>query len=470
VTSADLDFPTIASLLAARASERPSALAFTFEEESLTYAELVSDAEAIAGILAHDGIERGDRVAMLMPAGLDLVRVFYALQRIGAVPCIFDPAVAKRAERIAPKRILTAVPTGSGAALPPIPTDAETIAFLQPTSGTTGEPRAAVLLQRHLMASLSAARQVIDPVESDALAGWVPPWHDLGLLRFLLGSVAMGLPCHLIQPSVRTIPQWFATISARRATITGAPDFAWRLATRLVDPRAVDLSSMRYATNGGEPVRATTIEAFEQRFGLGRVILPGYGLAEAGLGVTTSTPGRPLRLDERRHVSCGTPLPNVEVRIEGDEILVRGPSVFAGYLGDELRHVEWLHTGDAGHLDADGHLYVLGRRRAMIKRGGAPLAPRELEEAAQSVAGVRIAAAVGLPGALTEEVVVVVEASDAPADLQARVAAAVEEAIGFAPDRVLVQEPRTIPRTPNGKIQHGVLREQLLTLTLGAAG
>jgi acyl-CoA synthetase (AMP-forming)/AMP-acid ligase II len=191
-------------------------------------------------------------------------------------------------------------------------------------------------------------------------------------------------------------------------------------------------------------------------------VLPGYGLAENCLGVTSTAPGEPLRLDARGNVSCGKPLANVEVRIEDDEILVRSPSVFAGYFGEEPRHIEWLRTGDAGHLDEDGNLYVLGRRRAMIKRGGAALAPRELEEAAQSVRGVRIAAAVGIPGEWTETVVVVVERDPGAEDVERRVASAVEEAIGFVPDRVVVQEPRTIPRTANGKIQHAVLREQLM--------
>jgi acyl-CoA synthetase (AMP-forming)/AMP-acid ligase II len=98
----------------------------------------------------------------------------------------------------------------------------------------------------------------------------------------------------------------------------------------------------------------------------------------------------------------------------------------------------------------------------MIKRGGAPLAPRELEEAAQTVPAVRVAAAVGVPRELTEEIVIVVETDPAAQDIERLVATAVERALGFAPDRVVVVEPRTIPRTRNGKIQHAVLRRLLL--------
>jgi long-chain acyl-CoA synthetase len=213
-------------------------------------------------------------------------------------------------------------------------------------------------------------------------------------------------------------------------------------------------------------VRASTVEAFESRFGLKNVLCPGYGLAEATLGVSTTQGGDELRVDEHGNVGCGKPLKDVEVRIEADEILVRGPNVFAGYFDAEEATARalrggWLHTGDVGKLDADRNLYVLGRQRAMIKRGGVALAPRELEEAAQSVAGVRVAAAVGVPSGLTEEIVVVIEAEGDASSIEIAVAAAIERAIGFAPDRVLVQAPRTIARTANGKIRHAVLRDQL---------
>ncbi|HEX7679334.1 MAG TPA: AMP-binding protein [Thermoanaerobaculia bacterium] len=344
--------------------------------------------------------------------------------------------------------------------------DPDAIAFLQPTSGTSGEPLAAMITQGNLMASLHSSQDLIDPSSSDVLVGWVPPWHDLGLLRFLLGPVYFGIPCYLIPPAVKTIGEWLGTISTVKGTISGAPDFAWRLATRLVDAGAVDLRSLRFATNGGEPVRASTIAAFEIHFGLHGVLRPGYGLAEATLGVAATRPGEGLRVDERGNVSCGTPLKNVEVRIEDDEILVQGPAVFAGYFAAAaptalaLRD-GWLHTGDVGKRDDDGHLYILGRRRAMIKRGGVMLAPREIEEAVQTLPQVRLAAAVGIASELTEEIVVVVEVEKDASSIGGLVAAAVERSIGFVPDRVLVQERGSIPRTSNGKIRHAVLRDQL---------
>lgn len=460
--------------LRARAQDSPDALAFTFEHESLTFGTLLEDAEGLAGALLGAGVTAGDRVALVLPAGLDLIRLFYAVQRIGAVPSIFDPGVpagltAQRVARIRPRLVLSsAVLSSAVRPLPPLPSDPEAIAFLQNTSGTSGEPRVAMVLQRNVTATLAATREWLDPVPGDVMVSWVPPWHDLGLMRFVIAPVSLGLPCHLVTPAVRTIPEWFAIIARHRGTITGAPDFAWRMVTRLVDPRMVDLRSLRFATNGGEPVRASTISAFEERFALPGVIRPGYGLAEATLGVTAVLAGEALRVDARGNVSCGRALPGGEVRIDdaSGQILARGPGIFAGYFdapdatAATLRN-GWLHTGDAGYLDEDGQLYVLGRQRAMLKRGGASLAPRELEEAAQSVTAVRIAAAVGLPAAFTEEIVVVVEAEPGAMDVEAHVAAAIEQALGFAPDRVLVQEPRTIPRTSNGKIRHAALRELL---------
>jgi fatty-acyl-CoA synthase len=477
---------TLDAALASRAASAPDAPAFLEVGERLSYGQLRADSEAIAGGLASLGVGPGDRVALILPAGLDFIRVFFALQRLAAIPCAFDPAVppaalARRAGRIRPRLMLAALDLEQmpRAPAPPALSGEEDVAFLQPTSGTTGEPREAVILQRNVIASLRASRDLLGIGPGDVLVSWAPPWHDLGLIRFTLGPVYFGVPCHLVTPSIRTLPLWLETAAKVRATMLGAPDFAWRLATRLVNPEGLDLSSLRYAINGGEPVRRSTIEAFEQSFGVPGVIRPGYGLAEATLGVTCLRPGEPLRVDDRGNVSCGRPLPGVEVRVapeSGDvgEILVRGPAVFAGYFEAEEASAEvlrggWLHTGDLGRIDPDGHLYVLGRQRAMLKRGGAPLAPRELEEAAEGVPGLRSAVAIGLPPSsetTTEEIIVAVEADPAiappPAEMAAAVASKIEAALGFAPERVVVLTPRSIPRTANGKVRHWLLRQQLL--------
>jgi len=511
--TADVD--TLAAVLERRAADAPSALAFATSTRELTYGQLAAEAEGVAGGLAALGVRPGDRVALLLAGGaLDFVIAFFALQRLGAAPCAFDPGTPaplalRRAARLRPALVLCSRSVAPDLAAeapahglsvvsfesvarqaPPArpPMGGGDLAFLQPTSGTSGEPRAVLTSQRNALASLRAARTMLAAGARDTLVSWVPPWHDLGLLRFVLAPVFFGAPCHLVEPAVRTLPEWLRTASRVRATILGAPDFAYRLAARLVDPRGIDLSALRVATNGGEAVRSSSILAFEERFGAPGTVRPGYGLAEATLGVACVRPGEPLRVDDRGNVSCGPPLPGVELAIQGGlrdqesprgetiraagQILVRGETVFEGYFDApeatrEALRGGWLHTGDSGYLDGDGHLTVLGRERAMLKRGGEAVAPRELEEAAESVPEVRAAAAVGLPPGpqrATESTLLAIEADRAvdPAVAAAAAADAVRAALGFAPDQVLVLAARTLPRTPNGKVRHRELRDGIL--------
>lgn len=479
---------TLRELLTFRAETDPDRLAFAEGDAELSYRALFDDASAIAaGLVASGALSgtSGERVALSIPAGLDFVRLFWALQLLGITTCALNPytpaaSVLKRAMRIRPRLLVThdeevaslaEVPTillkdlpRSADALPRNDVDAEDVAILQTTSGTSGEPRAAMIRHRNVLLSVAGAVESLGYGPKDVLVSWVPPWHDLGLIRFMIGSVYFGAPCHIVQPAIATIPEWLRTISRVRGTITGAPDFAYRLATRLVDPKSVTLQSLKYATNGGEPVRLSTIEAFEKTFDVPGVILPGYGLAEATLGVTCRLAGEALRVDARGNVSCGRVLPNLELRIADDgEIMIRGPVVFAGYFEqDDVLRDGWLYTGDVGHLDDDGHLYVLGRKRAMLKRGGAVLAPRELEEIAQRVHGVKIAMAVGVTSKFaTEEIVVAVEVDGEDERVKREIAEAMQRELGFAPERVLTFARNTLPRTYNGKLRHDALRQQL---------
>ena len=227
-----------------------------------------------------------------------------------------------------------------------------------------------MVTQRNVLAYQAASHAAYGISSADVLVSWVPPWHDLGLVHYVVRPVYSAIPCHIVEPAVRTIPRWFDTISRVGGTMTGAPDFALRMATRLVDPARVDLRSLRTLTNGGEPVRSSTIAAFEERFGVPGVVMPGYGLAEATLGVATRRLSEPVRVDDRGNVACGPAFPGLELRAGASadapaEILVRGDTVFAGYLDDpegtaEVLRGGWLHTGDVGYLDEEARLYVLG--------------------------------------------------------------------------------------------------------------
>ncbi len=477
--------------LLAVANHDSGRLAFATAEQQVSFGELADRAASRAAALHDEGVSARNRVAVAIGAGIPFVEVFWALQLLGAVPCAFNPNVpartlAARIARVAPTLVVTdqtAAAMSRGAGRVPDPElEPDDLAFLQLTSGTSGAPRASMIRQRNIMACLHQTEGLGYMESSDVLVGWVPPWHDLGLVRFVIEPVCRRLPCHIVRPAVRTIGEWLATISDVRGTWTAGPDFAYRLAARMVDPATVDLSSLRVALSGGEPVRASSIDEFERRFSTPGLIRPGYGLGEATLGVSATLPHQAVKVDARGNVACGQPLPGVEVRA-GDslhdpgEILVRGEAVFAGYYDaptDTARILRdgWLHTGDTGYLDSEGRLFVLGRRRGMIKRGGALIAPRELEEVAQRVEGVRIAAAASVEQREQqrergETIVIAVEVESSTSRPEDAIAGAVsrevEAALGFAPGDVRIVPPRTIPRTENGKLRHERLAELLAT-------
>jgi acyl-CoA synthetase (AMP-forming)/AMP-acid ligase II len=485
---------TLRDALLERAATDPDRLAYDDEIRRITFGELAESAATRAAQLAAMGVREGDRVALVLPSGIPFAEAFWGVQLLGATPCAFNPTVPpqtleRRTALVRPRLVvregdLEAAPPPSGPAPEPSSLGPEDLAFLQPTSGTSGEPRAAMVRHRNVLACMWANAEDGHILRDDVLVNWVPPWHDLGLVRFVIACVYFGSACHILQPAVRTIPAWLEAVGRVGGTVTAAPDFAYRLATRMVDPASVDLSTLRYLNNGGEPPRSSTIEPFEERFGVPGRVLPGYGLAEATLGVTVTKLGEAMPVDEHGNVSNGRPFPGIEVRIDGDgtapgEILVGGDVVFAGYFDapEESQRAlrdSWLHTGDIGYLDEEGRLFVLGRSRAMIKRGGGVLASRELEEAAQEVEDVRVAAAVSLPAGteLNEPIVVAVETSRQstrmPGSVAADVSRSIVDTLGFAPSQVLVVPPSTIPRTANGKLRHTRLRELVLDGVIGA--
>jgi fatty-acyl-CoA synthase len=480
------DAATLRDLLVDRAATDPDGLAFDDGARRVGYRELARRAAGQARRLDDFGVSAGDRVLLAMSAGVSFAEAFWACQLLGAATCAVSPhlPVAMVERRAAQIRARLVVGDGTLADAPPErtlppepPTGPDDLAFLQLTSGTSGDSRAAMIRHRTVLAYLRADDETW-AAPGDVFVGWAPPWHDMGLVRFVIGGVAHGVACHIVEPAVKTIPQFLATIERVGGTHTAAPDFAYRLAPRMFDPSTVDISSLRSAGNGGEPVRRSSVERFEEAFGLSGVVQPGYGLAEATLGVTMHPAGEPLVVDERESVALGRPRSGIEIRADGDasqpgEILLRGEAIFDGYF-DAPEDTEaalrdgWLYTGDVGYVDEEGRLYVLGRRPAMIKRAGAVVAPRELEEVAEDVEGVAIAAAVGVPDAagLTDTAVVAVEhpaAGSASAEAVASaVARAVTRAVGFSPAEVVVVPRRTIPRTTSGKVRHAHLRELLL--------
>jgi acyl-CoA synthetase (AMP-forming)/AMP-acid ligase II len=471
-------------------------------------------------VLARAGLAAGERAALLLPDGLDFVRAFFAAQRLGAVPVALGSGLSadKAARRIETVRPRVVVLDEAAAALPaslpalvsgveigaarrgalgtaPIPLvegRPDDLSHLQLTSGTTGQPRAAMLTHANVMAYLNASLEQCHMRADDTLVGSVPLQHPQGLLRFVLGSPFYGSTTHLVRLTLSTIRLWFETIARVRGTVTSAPDFAWRAAARLVDPRGLDLSCLRIGTSGGEVVRLSTIEAFERRFGRPGVLRPGYGLAEATLAIAAVRPGEALRIGLDGAVSCGQALPGIEMRIgdargepvapgEEGEIAVRGAQVFAGYFDDAegtraVLREGWLRTGDIGSVDAEGHLYVRSRVRALIKRGGATVAPQEIEGPVDLLPGVLRSAALGVRNREGRErvaLVVEVEPPHRPGSLDAlarAASAAALGAVGFAPDDLLLVAPGSLPLTASGKVRYVELGSMLMNGSLRPQG
>ena len=517
---------TIMDILSLRAKHTPGSLAYSIEGESITYGRLLDEVLRTAMALADSGLKKGSRCALILPTGHDFIRLIYAIQSLGAVPTAVNPGltpelILRRMQIIkcnlavasgstlenlkTAMRLESAPPTvkspeeircSSTYAIPfPSKANLNDTAFLQFTSGTTGDTKAAVITHQNLMAHLRVTADFMGIKEGDIFVGWLPLYHDLGLVQFVFAPLYSGCLAYLIQPSILNLQKWLETISRERGTVTACPDFGYRIAARIINPQGLDLSALRIAKNGGEPVRFSTIELFERRFGLSGVVRPAYGLAEATLSVTCLAPGEPLRVDARGNLSCGLPYGNTEIKIvdrkskrlspgETGEILVRGPQIFAGYFGDERATRQslkngWLHTGDLGTLDKDGHLYIFGRKRALIKRAGAMVIPREIEELADSVNGVRFSAAVGFnpEGWGTEEVIVIAEVQrnheKTIADLETiarNIMDKIKKGIGFSPFEIVLVSYRTIPRTPNGKIQYDKLRLLYATGDLARQG
>jgi acyl-CoA synthetase (AMP-forming)/AMP-acid ligase II len=526
-TAATVDaLETLVELVQFRARASGAKSAFIVSNEPITYADLAREADCHAAYLLARGLHKGDRMVILLPTSREFFFGFFGAQRLGVIPVTIypnsPPAVMRRIvedsgagavftarhlfaetlrEALANLPHVQVIDAGSVEPLDPtlVPqfprVEPDDLAFLQYTSGSTGTPKGVQLSHRNLLANVRALRE-LQGRDQELAVSWLPLYHDMGLIGMVLFPLYSESTVVYLSPDLRNLRAWLKAIARYRAQWTSAPDFAWRLCTQhFQDDKAPDLSSLRLAYSGGEPVRASTIREFQRKFGLGHVILPSYGLAEATLAVTGLRPGEPVREDAQGYVSVGRPFPGVRVRIVHDgrslppgevgEIVVLSPGNTRGYWQRPEETAAlflpdgWLRTGDLGYLDPEGNLYVVGRLKNVIIRGGHNISPRALEEAADTVASVRSAAALGVADpelGASEQVVVVAETRRPTADLPTHAATAravvtaVLAQVGFAPNQVLVVRPHVIPRTPNAKIQYVELKQRLLSGRLRAEG
>ncbi|MHB8767078.1 MAG: fatty acyl-AMP ligase, partial [Deferrisomatales bacterium] len=409
-------------------------------------------------------------------------------------------------------------PGGARPAAPVAPSD---LGLLQYTSGSTGAQKGVMLTHANLLANIRAFGAALELGADDVAVSWLPLYHDMGLIGLMLGSFYWGCPLVATSPIdfLRRPARWIRMLSEHRGTVSAGPNFAYSLVARKArdpDLEGVDLSAWRVALCGAEPIHPVTIDAFTRRFasrGLRpEAFFPAYGLAEATLAVTFSRLGRPARVEHldaerleaagvaervqaggsaRAVVSCGRPVPTVEVAVldeagrpvpEGvrGEVVVGGPSVMAGYFGNPEATARamagrWLRTGDLGFL-LDGELFLSGRSKDLVIKAGRNYFAEDLEAAAAEVPGVR-------PGGLavfaaenrdrgTEEVVLVAEVAEAgaPEGLADALRLRVADLTGCRPDRVVLVPPRTLPKTSSGKIQRYRARAWYLDGSLAARG
>lgn len=497
---------TLVEMLAHRARDDGDSAAFLFAGRAHTYREVWEASGRFAAGLAARGVAAGDRVVLVLPNGPEFFAALYGSQRAGAIPVPLFPGSG-------PARVAS-LATACGAALTVLPDDLAgllsspgpppaspvgpgDVALLQYTSGSTGSPKGVVLRHESLLTNV---RQMIAGMEitpSETFVSWLPVCHDMGLILMTLVPFYLGARLVLLPTTLTDVRVWLGAIAEHRGTFTAAPDFAYRLCLRAVrDPARHDLSSLRVALNAAEPVRAETLRRFHEVFGLERVMVPGYGLAEATVGVSMQPPGTDPVVSERGLVAIGRPFPDVAVEIVGDdgepvpagdvgEVVVASPAVAAGYYGDpEATAALFLRpgairTGDLGYRDAAGEVFLVGRRKNVILQAGRNLAPQEIEEAVEGLPFVRRAAAVGIDRGRAEGEQAYVFAElrraapppdDALREMARRAVEAVHERLGVRPGRVLLLRPRAIPLTANGKLRHGALKEAYLAGRLRAAG
>jgi acyl-CoA synthetase (AMP-forming)/AMP-acid ligase II len=506
---------TLIEMLASRAELTGEKPAFTFNGVACTFASLWGGIIRFAAFLQQQELHRYDRIVIALPNSAEFFIAFYGVQRAGgiAVPVfpgssperisslanlcgsklIIVPSAlpvrqlenlrslaAERGLRIV--RVVESETTSSNATFPDIlPED---VAFFQYTSGSTGNPKGVILTHANLLTNIRQMIKGMEITERDIFVSWLPVYHDMGLILKTMVPFYLAADVHLLPTNLRDVGAWLEAIQRHRATFTAAPDFAYRLCLRHTDPKSLDLSSLRVALNAAEPVRESTIHEFEQAFHLKNVMVAGYGLAEATVGVSMWKPGSKARIDTRGRVSVGRPFPDVEVRIRRDdqlletgetgEIAIRSKANSQGYFNnpEETSKLFWkdgyILSGDLGYLDENGCLFIVSRIKNIIKRFGETISPQEIEEFMDALRSVRFSAAVGIAkdGLEGEQVYVFAELRDDQSraveelhELTLQIVEAFHLHMGFRPARVYLLKPHSIPLTHNGKIQHGRLKE-----------
>ncbi len=499
---------------------------------TLPYRTLRLRARAFARRLIGAGIRRGDRLVMVADTWPGFCVAFFGAQYAGALPVPVpvpvglgakDAFIAQLRRQIVaadavgllvPDELATyvaAATEGTTAALAgPMstfdaleeaavelaPLGADDGCYVQFSSGSTRDPLGVDIRQRQLMANIDAsiARQELD--EHDSGVSWLPLYHDMGLIGFVLAPLCAQRTVDLLAPRdfARRPLQWLSLISRRRATITYSPSFGYELAARRAEgnmPADIDLSSLQIAGIGADMIQAPVLQRFARTFSAvgfdRRAFLPSYGMAELCVGLSVGRRLGGFRLaslpGEGSFVSCGRPLPEHIVEIRDTDghalaerrigrLFVRGPSVMPGYFRrphDSARVLAdgWLDTGDLGFRD-DGELIVTGRAKDLIIVNGRNIWPQDIEVAVEALPRLRRgdACAFSVEANGAEQVVVLVQSfAGSPEELKALVGdirQTVREVAGVDCRIELISRHIGLPLTSSGKLSRSRAKATLL--------
>jgi long-chain acyl-CoA synthetase len=466
--------------------------------------ELVDRSSRAAAGLAGLGVRPGDRVGVVMTNSPDVLVASFAVWRAGAVVMPVIPAVTAGelghmlrdsgaaavlttpgtvglAEAAADGLDLPVVVAGqsgehvvlsgleASASIPVVPRGDDDLAALLYTGGTTGRAKGVMLTSANLWTTSWARQQVVEGAGTTSVLVPLPMSHVFGLIN-ALSRLHVSRPgtLHLMERFVAA--EWLQRVERDRISASAlVPSMLQLLVAE--DLEAHDLSSLSYVTSGGAPLAMSVRQEFERRVPTARVC-DGYGCTEVTSTATMNPP------DTRRDGTVGRPLPGVSLRIEGPdgdelplgengEICVASPGVMAGYWSDPEGSASvladgWLHTGDIGHVDADGYLTIVDRSKDLIIRGGFNVYPRDVEDALLEHPAVAAAAVVGRPDPLLgEEVVAFVQVRKPVGEAELLAFAAARLARTKHPREVRIVE--RVPLTSVGKTDRKAVRRLLGT-------
>jgi len=516
------------------------------EERYFTYRQLYAEAERRAAHLSGLGLMKGDCLALMMAEAHEFVMSFLGCVLAGIVPTPISPPMATKAgehflvtaaritEDAGAKALLTTesskpfaeqslrrasgcarlVTTEAAFAGDPPPFDPpqiypEDVCFLQYTSGSTTSPKGVMVTHDNLMANITAflGPHGLNGGPCDVAVSWLPLYHDMGLIGFILGPLVYIGPVVILPTTsfARDPRVWLKAIDKYRGTISYAPNFAYAQVVKRIrdqDLEALDLSCWRVAGCGAEPIHAPTLRSFAERLApagfRAEAFMPSYGLAESTLAVSIHPHGAPPRIDKidaealkrgrarpaaenngvaSEIVSCGVPIPDHQVAIVNEEgmilpereigeVIVRGPSVTRGYFRNSEATAAtwqdgWLRTGDLGYL-AGGELYICGRSKELIIIRGANYYPQDIELAARDLPGVKRGSVVafGVNEGREERLVILAEADSREREtLRHAIATRVREETGLDVHRVVVVPAGTLLRTTSGKLRRRKMKQ-----------